>query len=90
MSPADSELSRDEISRSIREILAEMLGLDPDEIRPTDHLADDLDLDSMDAVDMVVDLKLRTGVKLVESDIKSVETIQDVVDVTCSKIQPSG
>lgn len=90
MSPADAEPNRDEISQSVREILADMLGLDPDEIGASDHLADDLDLDSMDAVDMVVDLKLRTGVKLVESDIKSVETIQDVVDVTCSKIQPSG
>ncbi len=90
MSPAEPELSRDEIRRAIKEILGEMLGLDPDDIGDADHLADDLDLDSMDAVDMVVDLKLRTGVKLVESDIKTVETIQDIVDVACSKLQPSG
>lgn len=90
MSPADDELSREEIERSLRSIIADMLGCEPEEIGPSDDLGDDLGLDSMDAVDMVVDLKLRTGVKLVESDIKTVQTLRDVVDVTHRKTRPSG
>jgi len=90
VSPADDELSREEIERSLRSIIADMLGCEPEEIGPSDDLGDDLGLDSMDAVDMVVDLKLRTGVKLVESDIKTVQTLRDVVDVTHRKTRPSG
>lgn len=86
MSTSPSDLDRSEIRNAVREVIGEMFGIPPDEIAPGDRLVEDLDLDSMDAVDLVVDLKLRTGVKLVESDIKSVETIQDVIDVTYEKI----
>ncbi len=86
MSTSKSDLTRDEINSAVREVVGEMFGIAPGEISPGDHLAEDLDLDSMDAVDLVVDLKLRTGVKLVETDIKSVETIQDVIDVTYEKV----
>jgi acyl carrier protein len=51
------------------------------ELRPTAHLVDDLDLDSIDAVDLAVRIEERTGLSLTEADLKSIQTIQDIVDL---------
>ena len=45
------------------------------------RLYDDLDLDSIDAVDMVVHLQKKTGHKIKPDTFKAVRTVQDVVDV---------
>lgn len=87
MSSAQPEVSRTEIEESITSILGDMLGLEPDTIELSDRLNEDLDLDSMDAVDMVVDLKVRTGIKLLESDLKTAETVLDIVEVAHDKTQ---
>ncbi len=47
----------------------------------TTHLIDDLEMDSIDAVDMAVRLEEKTGYRLSEDELKSIQTIQDVVDL---------
>ena len=42
---------------------------------------EDLDIDSIDAVDLLIDLKKSTNVDLTPAQFKQVRTIQDVVDV---------
>ena len=55
-------------------------GLDPDGIEPSAHLIDDLDLDSIDLVDLAVSLEEGRGIKLDEDDLKSVRTVADAVN----------
>ena len=50
-------LSRDEIYEKVRGVLVEALGVDDDEITPTATLADDLGLESIDALDIVFRLE---------------------------------
>ena len=45
------------------------------------RLFEDLDLDSIDAVDLVVRIQRETGIKVVAEDFKSIRTLGDVVDV---------
>ncbi|MEG9083322.1 acyl carrier protein, partial [Escherichia coli] len=45
------------------------------------RLYEDLDLDSIDAVDMVVNLQKKTGHKIKPETFKAVRTVQDIVDV---------
>jgi acyl carrier protein len=52
-----------------------------EELRLEAHLVDDLDLDSIDAVDLAVRVEERTGLSLGEADLKSIQTIQDIVDL---------
>ena len=54
--------------------------LDAEQIKPESRLYEDLDLDSIDAVDMVVHLQKRSGKKIKPEDFKAVRTVQDVVD----------
>ena len=71
--------SYDDIFPLVRDILVEMFELEPQQIQPEARLYEDLDIDSIDAVDIVVKLKEVTGRKVKPEDFKTVRTIDDVV-----------
>ena len=71
---------RAEILGWVREVLQGEFDLAPEDLTLETHLIDDLDLDSIDAVDMAVRLEEKTGFRLSEDELKSIQTIQDVVD----------
>ncbi|UTA48716.1 acyl carrier protein [Simiduia sp. 21SJ11W-1] len=73
--------TREEIFATIQNIMVDMFELDAAEVTLEAHLYDDLDIDSIDAVDMVVELKNLTGKKIKPDDFKAVRTVSDVVDV---------
>lgn len=68
------------IFEEVSALLSNLFELDADTITPDARLYEDLDLDSIDAVDMVVHLQKKTGKKIKPDDFKSVRTVQDVVD----------
>lgn len=76
---SNSLQSRDEILDTLRDILAEMFETDPATVVPTASLYDDLDIDSIDAVDLIVRLKDLTGRKVSPEEFKAVRTVGDVV-----------
>lgn len=55
--------------------------LPPERVQPGTHLVDDLDLDSIDFVDIAVSLEESTGLRLVEEELKGVRTVEDLVEV---------
>jgi len=72
--------SKDEVYRSIVRVLHDMFELDEARITPETNLYTDLDIDSIDAVDLVVKLNQMTGKRFKPDVFKSVRTVQDVVD----------
>ena len=72
--------SKEDIYRHTRALLVEMFEIDESSISPESHLYDDLDIDSIDAVDLMVELKNFTGAKIEQEDFREVRTMQDVVD----------
>jgi acyl carrier protein len=62
----------------IRSSLVELFRLDPARITPGARLADDLEIDSIDAVDLVDQVKRATGRKLSAQDFRSVRTVADL------------
>lgn len=73
-------LSRDDIYTTLRSYLEDMFEIPADKISPQARLYEDLDLDSIDAVDLVVKLQELTGRKLKVDEFKSVRTVGDVID----------
>ena len=73
--------STEEVLEQLRSMMASEFGLSPDDIEPSAHLVDDLDLDSIDLVDLAVTLEDESGIKLDEDQIKSVRTVGDAVEV---------
>ena len=74
-------MERQEIFQRIAAILHETFDIDPARITPSASLGGDLDIDSIDAVDLIVQLKPLLGRSLQPDAFKSVRTVQDIVDV---------
>ncbi|SFN44354.1 acyl carrier protein [Xenorhabdus japonica] len=79
------------IFQEVSQLLVQLFELSPEDITPESRLYEDLELDSIDAVDMVVHLQKKTGRKIKPEAFKSVRTVQDVVDAVeqLFKEQPS-
>ncbi|WP_343551841.1 acyl carrier protein [Pantoea sp.] len=73
-------MNKNEIYQEVASLLTSLFEIEPDDIRPEARLYEDLELDSIDAVDMVVHLQKRTGRKIKPETFRAVRTVQDVVD----------
>ena len=74
-------MTKTELFERIVGILKDSFEIDPARITAEARLYDDLDIDSIDAVDLIVQLKPLLGRNLQPEAFKSVRTVQDVVDV---------
>ena len=72
--------TRDEVFEHLRTVLVELFEIDAAKITPQANLYEDLDIDSIDAVDLVLKLKEYTGQKIQPQQFKHVRTVGDVVD----------
>jgi acyl carrier protein len=73
-------MTKEDIYPTLVNMLHEMFELDRSKITLDANLYSDLDIDSIDAVDLAVKLKELTGKRLQPEVFKSVRTVQDVVD----------
>lgn len=73
-------MNQDEIYQEVTSLLTSLFEIEAEAIRPDARLYEDLELDSIDAVDMVVHLQKRTGRKIKPETFRAVRTVQDVVD----------
>lgn len=80
MSTDVATTERTEIFTHVSKTLIELFELESNDIKPQARLYEDLDIDSIDAVDLVVELKQFTGRRINPDDFKSVRTIDDVVN----------
>lgn len=75
-----SAINKEDIYPMLVDMLHEMFELDKSKITLDANLYSDLDIDSIDAVDLAVKLKELTGKRLQPEVFKSVRTVQDVVN----------
>jgi acyl carrier protein len=76
--PEAMSLSGERIFDDVRATLSE-LGIDPERIRPDARLVDDLELDSLDWIDLAMRLEERLPVALQERRLAEVHTLAEVV-----------
>lgn len=67
-----------EIEQKIKDILVADFECDPARLTPDVNLFTDLDLDSIDAVDLVVRLQQETGKKVDPESFRQIRTLRDV------------
>ena len=80
--------SKEKIFIKLQEMLQELFEIDKNNITLESSLYEDLELDSIDAVDLIVQLQSITKRKLSPEEFRSVRTIKDVVDII-SKVMES-
>ena len=62
----------------IRSIIASKLGLDESEITPEKNLSNDLGADSLDVVELSMELEREFNLKLEDADTEKIETVDDL------------
>ncbi|CAH0153674.1 MULTISPECIES: acyl carrier protein [unclassified Pseudomonas] len=72
--------TREEIFAILRDALVELFELSPERISLNANLYEDLEIDSIDAVDLIDHIKRQTGKKIAAEAFKTVRTVGDVVE----------
>lgn len=79
--------TKEDIFAELKNILIELFETDEADITLGATLYEDLDLDSIDAIDMVVKLQELTGKKIKPEEFKNARIVQDVVDAVYELLQ---
>ncbi|ELA9292021.1 acyl carrier protein [Vibrio parahaemolyticus] len=84
-----TDVNKDQVFEQVKDALVELFEIDADDIQPDAHLYQDLDLDSIDAVDLVVHLQNVTGKKIKPAEFSTVRTVYDVVNAVTELLKES-
>jgi len=79
--------TKDEILEQIKASLAALFEIDPAQITLAARLNEDLEIDSIDAVDLLDGLRRQTGKKISAEDFRSVRTVGDLVEAVYKLVQ---
>ena len=72
-------MTEQEIQKILTEALENLFEIDPEKIKLDTNLYEDLEIDSIDAIDLIDNIKRQTGYKLQAEDFRNVRTVDDVV-----------
>ncbi|OTG94001.1 acyl carrier protein [Acinetobacter sp. ANC 4654] len=74
-------LTQEQVLEKLTAWMEDLFEINPEDVQLDANLATDLDVDSIDAIDLVVKIKELTGKQVNPEDFKNVRTVQDVVTV---------
>jgi acyl carrier protein len=80
-------LGRDDVLTKVREHLAAELDVQEAEIAESTRFRDDLDADSLDLYELVMELEDRYGISVSEQQAARIETVGDAVDFVVGRLR---
>jgi len=79
-------MERTQALDTLKEVAAEVLRVDPDQVTETARFKEDLDADSLDLVELVMGLEERFDIQVPEEDLEGVTTVGQALDLVLSKV----
>lgn len=82
------KLTREEIEKKVGEIIADKLGIDESELKPEAVLSTDFMADSLDAVEICIELEKEFGIEIEDECFDTVHTLKmsDLYDLVGEKL----
>lgn len=75
----ETGISNEDILARLKEVLRDTFEIDPARVNPQTHLFNELELDSIDAVDLAIHVQDMTGMRIKPEEFKNVRTVDDVI-----------
>ncbi len=73
-------LDREEILNKIQEITADRLGVDESDVTPDASFREDLEADSLDLVELIMELEEQFGMEIPDEEAEKITTVDEAVD----------
>jgi acyl carrier protein len=73
-------LDREEILTKIQEITADRLGVDETDVTPDASFREDLEADSLDLVELIMELEEQFGMEIPDEEAEKITTVEEAVD----------
>lgn len=75
-----------EIAEKVKAIIVDKLGVEPSEVTETANFTNDLGADSLDTVELLMELEKVFGIKIPDEETSSIATVKDAVDKVAEKL----
>jgi acyl carrier protein len=85
----DNDMEKQTLINEINQVMIEGFELEPSQLKPEAKIIEDLELDSLDAIDMLVFLEEKIKVKVDAETFRTVKTLDDVYTVVEKMLQES-
>mgnify|MGYP001206624928 CR=1 FL=1 len=80
-------MEREEIISQVKQIISEKLGVSLSEVTETASFVDDLGADSLDIVELVMELEGKFGLEIPDEDAEKIKTVKDAIEYIENKKQ---
>ncbi len=68
------------IFEKVKDIIAEELGIEADDIKLDSDLSEDLGADSLDAIELIMEIESQFDIEIADSEATKIKSVQDIVD----------